>query len=111
MTVRELPVLLRLEDILQLAEPDRNGNLLRTYDVPMVAGRRYYIDMESGEFATYMRLLDSAGIVVAVDEGGPGSMNTRIAFEAPSTGIYRIVATSFEPNITGAYALTVREEG
>jgi len=110
MTVREVPVMMRIEDVLTPADEVRNDCFAKTYDVTMIAGRRYYIDLESTGFATYMQLLNSAGVVVAVDDGGGMGMNTRIAFQPPDTGAYRIVATSFDSGISGPFALTVREE-
>lgn len=37
------------------------------------------------------------------------NLNSRLIFEAPADGIYRIIATSFEERGVGAYALTIRE--
>lgn len=109
-TVREVPVMMRVEDLLTTFDEARNDSFYRTYAVTLTAGRRYYIDLESGDFATYMRLLDPAGVIASFDEGGGATQNTRIVYQPVTTGTYQIVATSFIERSTGSFALTVREE-
>jgi len=108
-TVREVPVMMRLEDRLTPSDEARNDCHVKTYDVALTAARRYYIDLESSEFGTCVKLLNPDGMIVAFDEGGM-VRDTRITFEARATGNYRIVATSSEERALGAFTLTVREE-
>jgi len=110
MSVREIPVMMRVEDELTAADESRNDSYAKSYDVALTAGHRYYIDLDSNAFATYLRVLNPAGLVVSVDEGGGSGMNTRVEFQAVTTGVYRIVATSFEERNLGPFTLTVREE-
>jgi hypothetical protein len=108
-TIREVPVMMRMDDRLTPVDEVRNECYVKTYDVAMTAGRRYYVNLESSEFATCMKLLRPDGTIVAFDEGGM-DRNTRITFEAPTTGTYQIVATSFGECAVGTFTLTVREE-
>lgn len=108
-TLREPPVVMRVEDELTASDEMRNDCHVKTYDVSLRAGRRYFIDLESKEFGTCVKLLNPAGMIVAFDEGGVGR-NTRIVFEPMTTGMHRIVATSATEHATGAFALAMREE-
>jgi hypothetical protein len=75
------------------------------------AGRKYIIDMRSVHFDTFLRLSNPGGMVVAVNDDGGPMLNSKIVFTAPTTGMYRITATSFAPNATGSYSLRVAEVG
>jgi len=108
-TVREVPVMMHADDELAVGDEARNDCFLKTYDVPMTEGRRYYIDLESREFLTSVKLLNPEGLVVAFDEGGVNA-NTRIRFQPPMPGPYRIVVTSATERSIGAFSLTVRED-
>jgi len=107
---REVPVIMSIEDQLVESAETHNDCFCKTYDVTLTAGRRYYIDLESGAFATYVKLLSQDGTIVAFDEGGGSGLNTRIAYQAPATGTYRLVATSFAERSLGDFSLTVRED-
>jgi len=102
-------VVMRVEDLLTAADEARNDCHFKTYDVLLTAGQRYAIDLESKEFDTCVKLLNAASMIVAFDEGGMGE-HPRIVFEAATTGIHRIMATSAAEHATGAFALVVREE-
>lgn len=74
-------------------------------------GQRIEIDMQSGEFDTYLVLgrLDGCDWeeLVADDDGGDDT-NARIRYVIPADGEYAVRATSFGEN-TGAYTLALRE--
>jgi len=109
--VREVPILNVFKDHLTTTDNVRNDSYSKEYEVTLVAGRRYVIDLQSNDFATCVKLLNSDGAIVAFDEGGGMEMNTRIAsYQAPMTGPYRIIVTSSEEHRTGAFNLTVRED-
>jgi serine/threonine protein kinase/Flp pilus assembly protein TadD len=77
----------------------------------LVAGRAYVIDLESTAFDAFLKLQDAQGKIVAEnDDIEPGvNLNARLVFTAPADGVYRLVATSFEPAGIGAYTLRIRE--
>jgi hypothetical protein len=64
------------------------------------------IDLESDAFDAFLVLKDSQGNVVASDDDGGSGLNSRIE-RVLAAGTYEIVASSFGPNQTGAYQLTV----
>jgi hypothetical protein len=66
------------------------------------------IDLESTAFDAFLVLKDSSGNVVASDDDGGNGLNSRIE-RVLAAGTYEIVASSFGPNQTGAYQLTVDE--
>lgn len=108
--VREIPVIMRLDDYLTPCDEANEDCRYKTYDVALTAGRRYDVALESSEFPTGLKLLDPEGMIVAFDEGGGPDTNTRLTLIAPATGTYRLVATSFSPQAVGVFNLTVRED-
>ncbi len=59
-----------------------------------------------------MKLEDPHGKLLAEnDDISPDNQNSRLIFNAPRDGSYRIVATSFEQAGRGPYLLTIREFG
>jgi len=55
-----------------------------------------------------LRLRDSRGEEVAVDDDGGEGLNSYLEFTAPSTGNYYLEATSFTGDATGGYTLAAR---
>lgn len=84
------------------------GYYYQAYNVSLIGGRTYTIDMSSSEFDTKLLLKNSAGNVIRVDDdSGPG-LNSRIRFQPVSTATYRIIATSYLKGARGNFNLTVR---
>jgi thiol-disulfide isomerase/thioredoxin len=84
----------------------------KVYKVKLKAGELYRIDMISKEtdpqkFDPFLRLEDSSGKQLAMDDDGGGFPNAKIIFKAEKAGTYKVIATTFAPNMTGAYAITV----
>src|SRR5207249_8495492 len=82
------------------------------YQVKLVAGKTYVIDMvspDSKALDPYLVLSDAAGKKLAEDDDSGGGLNARIVFHAEKDGVYRIQATSFNAG-SGAFTLTVREQ-
>lgn len=84
------------------------GGPCRVYNVRMVQGRTYVIDLRSGQFDSFLRLEDSAFRQMAQDDDSGGGLNARIIFRCPRTDNYRVIATTFGPG-QGAYTLSIRE--
>lgn len=61
-------------------------------------------DLQSSSFDAYLGLLNAAGAVVATDDDGGGSLNSRIVRRLPP-GSYAVWAASFGDGETGAYTL------
>src|SRR5207253_1788614 len=81
----------------------------------MVPGKTYVIEMhdQNGAFDMdpYLRLEDSAGVILAQDDdsgGGPRGHDARIVFAPTKEDTYRIIATTLGPGVPGSYLLTAQ---
>jgi tetratricopeptide (TPR) repeat protein len=82
------------------------------YEVKLIAGKTYVIDMVSADpkaLDPYLVLQDADGKGLAEDDDGGGSPNARITYRALRDGVCRICATSYKAG-QGAFTLTVREK-
>ena len=80
------------------------GCLTDLYEFSLSSSQALSIIMDSTEFDTFLRVLDSSGLAVATDDDGGGGTNSRI-FRTFAPGTYRIEATSYSENETGVYTL------
>jgi serine protease Do len=83
---------------------------MKIEEVKLSAGVTYILEMESTEIDSYLILEDAKGKTLAEDDDSGGFPNAKIVFRAPSDGVYRIIATTFNPRETGNYTLTVRKQ-
>jgi S1-C subfamily serine protease len=91
----------------------------KVFNVAMKAGKTYIIDMKAPEtpggrlprFDPYLRLEDPKGVHLDEDDDSGGGLNSQILFHAVADGDYRIISTTFGPEQTGDFTLTVREGG
>jgi hypothetical protein len=109
-TVREVPVLMSVVGELTPNDPVRNDAFMSVHEITLTAGQRYLIDLQSDQFDTFLKLLNSDGAIVAFADECGTMRNTRVIFTPTRTETYRIVATSYEPAVIGAFQLTVCEE-
>jgi serine/threonine protein kinase/tetratricopeptide (TPR) repeat protein len=73
------------------------------------ANRTYVIDLHSTAFDAYLKLMDGNGKLLAEhDDIAPDNKDARLIFTPKEDGTFRIVATSFEEQGSGAYILTIR---
>lgn len=82
------------------------------YEVRLVAGKTYVIDMVSKDqkaLDPYLVLQDADRQVLAEDDDGGEGLNARITYRAPRDGAYSILATSYNAG-RGLFTLTVREK-
>ena len=82
----------------------------KVHDFKMKAGAIYVIDMVSKDpklLDAYLRLEDSSGKNLAMDDDSGGFPNARILFKAPKDDTYRIIATAYSGD--GDYTLKVKE--
>lgn len=92
----------------------RGGTRCKVYNVALTAAKRYSIVLESQAFDAFLRLEDAGRKQLAMNDDGfgiPGvffGLNSHIEFLPPTTGNYRVVATSLRPS-TGAFSLRVIE--
>jgi hypothetical protein len=108
-TMRELPSVFEVSAELASTDPMNSDCHERFYDVPLIEGRRYVIDLGSREFDAYVKLMTTENVIVAFEDESSPVRGARIVFTAPRTETYRIVATSLMPNSTGTFTLNVSE--
>jgi hypothetical protein len=81
------------------------------YTFSGTAGERIAISLSSTVFNTYAYLLSPLGVVLAQDDDGGVSVNSRIPaspaayYTLPANGLYTIEVTSQSSGVTGAYTL------
>jgi hypothetical protein len=109
-TVREMPVLMSVVAELTPNDPVHNDAFMSVHDVTLTAGRRYIIDLQSDEFDTFLKVLNPSGAIVAFADECGTMRNTRVIYIPTRTETYRIIATSYEPAVIGAFQLMVCEE-
>lgn len=84
------------------------------YDVQTRAGQRLSVTLRSDGYDTLVEVYrvgaDGAVELVASDDDSAGDLDSRLILSADG-GLYRIRATSFGSNETGAYVLSVRDLG
>jgi peroxiredoxin len=91
-------------------DAQRNGPS-QVHVVKLKAGKAYTIDMLSSAFDSYLRLLDPKGMQIVEDDDGGEGLNSRILFNCPTDGDYKIVTTTFGAGAAGEYTLTVKLTG
>ena len=85
----------------------------KVYAINMVAGKTYTIRHNSNQFDTYLRILDSTNVEVAQDDDdddnpNANDLNARLTFSPDQTGVYRVVATTFDGQV-GSFTLQIVE--
>ncbi len=73
----------------------------------MKKGQEYTIRLNA-RWDNYLRLENAKGVELAQDDDGDGFPNAKIVYRAPEDGWYRIIVTSFAPQASGPYTLSVR---
>ena len=103
-TIRELPSILTVEEELTTIASER------TFEVELIAGRRYIIDMQSEDFDAFIRLTNPEGGIVSFEDVCGAMKNTRIVYEPAVTATYRVIAASGSERTTGTFRLCVNEK-
>lgn len=99
----------RLEEGDSVLEQD--GSFYDEYAFKAAEGWNITVSMNSGEFDTYLHLIDPDGNQIATnDDVAAGDSNSRITVTAPSSGEYKVLANSLSGGQTGAYTLTIRAQ-
>jgi predicted Zn finger-like uncharacterized protein len=80
----------------------------KVYMVRFEQGQTYQIDMVSNQMDSFLFIIDDTNAVVASDDDSGGNLNALIQFTPFKSGVYKIEATTFGPNMVGNYSLTVR---
>jgi WD40 repeat protein len=86
----------------------RKTSRQNTYEVYLNSGITYTVRLRSDDFDAFLRLENSSGKQLAFNDDSEGTLNSRIDFVPPDSGVYRLIATTFRAGATGRYVLTVR---
>jgi thiol-disulfide isomerase/thioredoxin len=80
----------------------------KVHEFKMKAKSIYVIDLKSKDFDSILRLVDSNGKQLALnDDATPDTLDARIVFKAKKDGTYKIIAATLDGK-AGTYDLTVR---
>ena len=77
------------------------------YTFSAQVGQTYVISMVTNSFDAYLAVLDSSNQILAVDDDGGYGLNALVEFTPSRTGVYKIEATSAEPDALGGYYLSL----
>jgi len=91
-------------------DTNRAGCHRKVFELELMAGAVYTIQMDSSEFDPFLRLEDSTGQQVAFNDDSGDGLNARIDYTPPETGLYRVICTSFIKGATGQFRLLVSEK-
>ena len=69
------------------------------------AGQTLTVEISSSDFDTYLMLVSPDGDVVDENDDTDGGTDSRISVRLPSTGRYRVVATTYRAGDVGGYSL------
>ena len=75
------------------------------------AGQLITVDMNSSAFDTYVGVVSPSGEAIENDDYEGSTSRSLLELTLRETGRYRVVATSYEEGLTGAYQVTLRGIG
>lgn len=83
------------------------GELTDRYRFSATAGQQIVIDLKSGSFDTFLKIIAPDGSE-QINDDFDGQGHSRITFTAEQTGTYRLFASSFDADVTGQYTLDLQ---
>lgn len=107
-SVRPLPMGNRQTSSLDANDPTLDdGSHVELWALELQAGQQVTITMRSRDFDTMLLMMqvDNPQFTAENDDFEDGSTDSRISFRAPATGVYGILANSFEGGARGSYTL------
>jgi thiol-disulfide isomerase/thioredoxin len=98
----------------ELTEDDTacTSGYFKVFSIKLEAGNTYRIDYREAGYNPkvldpLLFLEDAQGKVLAKDDDSGGGLNARVVYKAPSTGIYRLIATTANTNQIGKFSVEV----
>jgi hypothetical protein len=88
--------------------PTGRGLFGDTYDYSWSSGEHVILQLTSPDFDTLLVLRTPSGREIVNDDQGFGNLNSRIEMTVEESGDYQVTATSYAPNTTGRYHLSVQ---
>jgi len=86
-----------------------DGSYADFYAFNGTKGQTITVLLNSGDFDAYLVLGNQDGSFIIEDDDGGGGTNSKITTTLPTTGVYIILANSFDPNTFGNYTLALSE--
>jgi hypothetical protein len=84
-----------------------DGKFEDVYSFDGVAGDTLAVDISSAEFDTYLTVIAPSGATFENDDADGNTARSLVDFTLPESGRYRIVATTYASDTTGAYDLAL----
>lgn len=94
--------------ILDQESPERDSRPFQRFTFNAEEGRRIRVTMESRFFDTFLTVVSPDGRRFE-DDDGAGGTDSLVDVQAPETGTYELIATSFSPSGVGPYTLRFEE--
>lgn len=104
-------VILQEQGILDASAPvlRSDGSRYREYTFSGTAGQTVTITLESGDFDTYLMLIDPSNRMLRDnDDAAPDNTNSTLTVTLPATGTYKVIANAYDRSGQGQFTLTVR---
>jgi hypothetical protein len=79
----------------------------KTYAFRLLKGKSYVLDLISEDFDAFLRVEDADGKELAWDDDSGGDLNSRIKFDPPKDGNYKLIASSLDGK-NGKFQLKIR---
>lgn len=86
------------------------GGLVDVYELRGQAGESYTLRLASDVFDAYLYVRGPGSLAQDSDDDGQ-SLNSRLTFTFPESGVARVYVTSFNRNAQGSYQLSVERAG
>ncbi|MBJ7486113.1 PPC domain-containing protein, partial [Brevundimonas sp.] len=98
-------------DLRQGDEQLDSGEFVDTWTFQGRAGDRVSLSMTSGDFDPYLLINGPGDFSDENDDGQDGDTSAALDLRLPADGIYRVMATSYEPGESGRYTLDFQGGG
>ena len=86
---------------------DPSGKFFDTYSFNWTAGTRVVVLLDSADLDTYLTVRSPSGIEQTNDDRPGGGLNSGLDLSLRESGVFTVECSTFSPNSTGDYTLTV----
>lgn len=84
---------------------NEDGTLYDFYEIELVEGETFQLFQRSDAFDSYLTVATPSGEEFVNDDFG-GGFDSRVAFEAPESGVYTVTASTFGSGEAGSYTIS-----